>query len=182
MLALLSAWAVVGVVRGPSDTWQIIMQNVSSVQVNVTDILLLGQSANSRQAMMTTLAEIQSRNKSCEPPVRQIPDCQFMETHKEAPKQLLINGHSVEEEVEESLFMVSGRPSRFQYVWTKSCHVISVALGSVWAFILYWIDIGIWIGLGPPLQFDNLWQLYINSAVAVALTFTSVFLQNIEQK
>jgi low-affinity ferrous iron transport protein len=27
-----------------------------------------------------------------------------------------------------------------------------------------------------------LWQLYVNTAVAVALTFTSVFLQNIEQQ
>jgi low-affinity ferrous iron transport protein len=182
MLALLAAWSVVGVINGPSDTWQIIMQNASSVQVYVTDILLLRQSANARRAMMTTLAEIQSRNKSCERLIRQIPDCQFMETHKEASKQLLINGRSVEEEVEESLFMVSGRPSRFQYVWTKSCHVVSVSLGSIWAVIFYWIGVGVWVGIGPPFQFSNLWQLYINTAVAIALTFTSVFLQNIEQQ
>ena len=77
---------------------------------------------------------------------------------------------------------ISGRPSRFQYVWTKSCHVISVALGSIWAFIFYWISVGVWVSIGPSLQFSNLWQLYVNTAVAVALTFTSVFLQTIEQQ
>lgn len=88
--------------------------------------------------MMTTLAELQSRNKTCERLLRQLPSCSWMETHKEKPKQLLVNGRPVEEEIEESLYMVSGRQTRFQQAWSKTCHVISQSVGSVWAFMFYW--------------------------------------------
>lgn len=59
MIALLGVWAVAGIVYGPTDTWQIILQNASSIQVYVTDILLIRQQKNASRALMTTLAEIQ---------------------------------------------------------------------------------------------------------------------------
>ena len=35
MLALLGAWVLLGFIFGPSDTWKILLQNISSVQVYV---------------------------------------------------------------------------------------------------------------------------------------------------
>ncbi|TVY73369.1 Low-affinity iron/zinc ion transport protein fet4 [Lachnellula suecica] len=182
MMALIAVWVLLGIIYGTTDTWQIIMQNASSIQVYVTDILLIRQQQNASRSLMTTLAEIQSRNKTCERLLRQIPGCQWMETHKDDPKELLVNGRPVEDEVEENLYMVNGRPSRFQYVWTKTCHAVSTVLGSLWAFIFYWIGILVWVGIGKLYDFSDTWQLYINTAVAVVLTFTSVFLQNIQQQ
>lgn len=182
MLAIIGVWVILGIVYGTTDTWQIIMQNASSIQVYVTDILLIRQQSNASRALMTTLAEIQSRNKTCERLLRQIPGCQWMETHKDEPKQLLVNGRPIEDEVEENLYMVNGKPSRFQYVWTKTCHVMSSTLGSLWSFIVYWIGIFVWVGIGKVYDFSDTWQLYINTAVAVVLTFTSVFLQNVQQQ
>jgi low-affinity ferrous iron transport protein len=181
MLAILGIWALLGIKFGPTDTWQIVLQNASSVQVYVTDILLIRQSSNAGRALMTTLAELQSRNKTCERLLRQLPMCSWMETHKEKPKQLLVNGRPIDEEVEESLFVVSGSQTRWQRIWTKSCHVVAKTVGSVWAFIFYWVGIVVWIILSIPVQFSNEWQLYINTITALSLTLTSVFLQNIQQ-
>jgi len=87
---------------------------------------------------MTTLAELQSRNKTCERLLRQLPSCSWMETHKEKPKQLLVNGRSIEEEIEETLFMVFGPQSRGKRLWTKISHAVGKCVGSVWAFIFDW--------------------------------------------
>jgi low-affinity ferrous iron transport protein len=138
MLTLLGVWVLLGFIFGPSDTWQILLQNISSVQVYVTDILLTRQSSNAGRSMMTILAELQSRNKTCERLLRQLPSCSWMETHKEKPKQLLVNGRPIEEEIEESLYLVSGQQTRGQRLWIKISHAVGKSLGSVWAFIFYW--------------------------------------------
>ncbi|KAF4624647.1 hypothetical protein G7Y89_g13523 [Cudoniella acicularis] len=182
MLAIILAWVILGIVYGTTDTWQILMQNGSSIQVYISDILLIRQQQNAARVLMTAMAEIQSRGNTCERLLRQIPDCQWMETHKEAPKQLTVNGRLIDDEVEESLYMATGRPSRFQYVWSKMCHGTAKALGSLYAYIFYWIGIFAWVGIGELFSFSNTWQLYVNTATAVALTFTSVFLQNIQQQ
>lgn len=181
MLGILVLWLVMGLVYGTTDTWQIILQNASSIQVYVTDILLIRQASNAQQSLMTTIAELQSRNQTCERLLSLIPGCQWMETHKEQPKKLSLNGRPIEDEVEETLFMVTGRPSGIRAAWNKTCHVIATGVGSLWAFIIYWIGIGVWIAIGPLFQFSDTWQLYINTATALSLTLTSVFLQNIQQ-
>ncbi|PBP27171.1 low affinity iron transporter-like protein [Diplocarpon rosae] len=145
MMGLLALWAVAGAALGTTDRWQIILQNASSIQVYVTDILLIRQQKNASRALMTTLAEIQY-------------------------------------EIEESLAMVQGRQTRWQRIWGATCHFFAITLGSLWAFIFYWAGIFVWVGIGPLLQFSDVWQLYINTATAISLTFTSVFLQNVQQQ
>lgn len=181
MLGILLLWLIMGLVYGTTDTWQIILQNASSIQVYVTDILLIRQASNANQSLMITIAELQSRNQTCERLLALIPGCQWMDTHKEKPKKILINGRPIEEEVEESLFMVTGQQSRMRKAWNKTCRVIALSLGSLYAFVFYWIGICVWIAIGPIYQFSNTWQLYINTATALSLTITSVFLQNIQQ-
>lgn len=183
MMAMLTAWAVYGIVEGPSDTWQIMLQNVSSIQVYLTDILLLRQQSNSLRSLLRTLAEMQSRNQSVDRLIRRIPDCEWMETHEKEPERMLtVNGRAVEDEKEEELMLELQNLSRVRYVWNKTCHVIASGLGSLWAFIVYWLIIAGWVALGPSLKFSDTWQLYVNTVTAIILTFTSVFLQNIQQQ
>ncbi|RDW75332.1 putative low affinity iron protein [Coleophoma cylindrospora] len=183
MLAIVAAWVVLGFVQGTTDTWQILMQNASSIQVYVTDILLLRQQSNGMKSLLTTLAEMQSRNQSVDRLIRRIPDCEWMETHKSPAQRLLSgSGRPVEEEQEETLLIEIHQMSRLKYVWNRTCRAVAVGLGSLWAFAFYWVGIFFWIGIGPIFQFSDTWQLYVNTATAVALTFTSVFLQNIQQQ
>lgn len=58
---------------------------------------------------------------------------------------------------------------------------MAIAVGSIYALIFYGAGILAWLGLGSMLAWCDLWQLYINTAVAVELTFTTMLLQNTRQ-
>lgn len=183
MLIIMLVWVIFGFVDGMTDTWQIVMQNASSIQVYLTDILLLRQASNASNSLLTTLAELQSRNQTCERLLRAIPGCQWMETHKDPAQNLLKDGKPVESNADDILLTGGGGDvSRARYIWNNTCRTIAGGLGSLWAYIFYWIGIFFWVGIGPLFQFSDTWQLYVNTATAVALTFTSVFLQNIQQQ
>jgi low-affinity ferrous iron transport protein len=77
-----------------------------------------------------------------------------------------------------------GRESEVEKInwFDKACDYVASATGSLPALITFTIGIIVWLALGAMFQFDNLWQLYINTAVAVELTFTSMFLQNVRRR
>jgi low-affinity ferrous iron transport protein len=72
--------------------------------------------------------------------------------------------------------------SRIKTAFDKVCDHVATAVGSLPSLIIFVIGIGVWLGTGPLLSFRNDWQLYINTAVAVQLTFTSMFLQNVRRR
>lgn len=183
MMAIMLAWAIFGFINGTTDTWQIVMQNASSIQVYLTDILLLRQASNASNSLLTTLAELQSRNQTSERLLRQLPSCQWMETHQNPAQRLLKDDKPVESSADDILLTSGGGDiSKVRYMWNSTCRIVAKGLGSIWAYILYWIGILFWVGIGPLFQFSDTWQLYVNTATAVALTFTSIFLQNIQQQ
>lgn len=105
-----------------------------------------------------------------------------METHKEPTKRIMSpNGKAIEDETEEAL-LLDMKSSKIAYAWNRTCHVAAVGIGSLYTLIIYWIGIFVWVGIGPLFQFSNTWQLYVNTATAIVLTFTSMFLQNVEQR
>jgi low-affinity ferrous iron transport protein len=105
-----------------------------------------------------------------------------METHKQPARRIMSpNGKAIEDETEESI-LLDMKMSRISYVWNRVCHAASVGMGSLYAYVFYWIGIFVWVGIGPIFQFSNTWQLYVNTATAIVLTFASAFLQNVEQR
>lgn len=62
------------------------------------------------------------------------------------------------------------------------CNWVSMAVGSMTSLTIYWCGILVWVGVGNMMEWSDLWQLYINTAVAVELTFTSMFLQNTRRR
>ncbi|CAD6501157.1 BgTH12-01411 [Blumeria graminis f. sp. triticale] len=181
ILIMILIWLVLGLVFGMGDTWQIVFQNASSIQVYVTDILLIRQQQNASRALMGTIAELQSRGKTFVRLFPHIPESKYINTSLEETQQINSHVKDFNEKYNESEHIDTAKPSRYDYVWIKSCQAVAKVLGSVWAYILYWIGIGVWIALGPSFKFSNTWQLYVNTATALVLTFTSVFLQNIQQ-
>jgi low-affinity ferrous iron transport protein len=67
-------------------------------------------------------------------------------------------------------------------VFDRICDAVATATGSLPALIIFIVGIIVWLGTGPLLSFNDLWQLDINTAVAVQLTFTSMFLQNVRRR
>ncbi|KAI0995417.1 hypothetical protein K3495_g12762 [Podosphaera aphanis] len=175
ILVLVQLWIVSGFLFGFTDTWQIMFQNASSIQVYITDILLIRQQQNMSRILLTTIAELQSRTQTCERLLSHISKCTPLNN------QLNLEKLDTQSFIDDPPDTSAGRPSRIEYIWNCACVYVARALGSIWAFIIYWIGIGAWASLGPSLKYDDTWQLYINTATAVLLTFTSVFLQNFQQ-
>ncbi|KAI6246584.1 Low-affinity iron/zinc ion transport protein fet4 [Erysiphe necator] len=182
MLFLVGVWISFGIVYGITDKWQIVFQNASSIQVYVIDILLIRQQQNASRALMTILAEFHSRRLTLERLLNQIPGCDRDSTKKEGPRQLYINGKPFNDESDEKMLLPPESMSSISYAWSQTCLLMARGLGSMWTFFLYWIGIGAWVAVGPYFQFSDTWQLYINTITALVLTFTSVFLQNIQQR
>lgn len=182
MLFLVGLWTFYGIIFGATDTWQIVFQNASSIQVYIIDILLIRQQQNASRALMTLLAEFHSRRATLERLLNQIPGCDRASTHKERPRALYINGKPFDTDSDEKMLLPPEKLSSLSYIWSQTCVLVARGLGSIWSFIHYWIIIGIWAGMGPSFKFSDTWQLYINSITALILTFTSVFLQNIQQR
>jgi low-affinity ferrous iron transport protein len=67
-------------------------------------------------------------------------------------------------------------------LFDRACDVVALATGSLPALTVYLLGVFVWLGLGPLFKWGNVWQLYINTAVAVELTFTSMFLQNVRRR
>lgn len=180
-IILLLIWILFGAVYGPTDIWQIVIQNASSVQVYLTDILLIRQQHTSSRSLLQTLAKMQSRDRTYTRLIRKIPQ------NPSPSKEALGNRTSVSSEPGEiysltELVQPETDSSRTKAIFDESCRIIAAGLGSVWAYIIYWIGICVWLGIGTLFNFADTWQLYINTAVAVALTFTSIFLQNRQQQ
>ncbi|PMD48097.1 Low affinity iron permease [Hyaloscypha variabilis F] len=173
-LALLLVWTILGIVLGATQVWQIVMQNASSIQCYVSDTLLMRQQANSTHSFLVSIAEMRSRSASCMRMLRSLTPSQLQELKElQASKlnesALLTHDKSEKKEKKANLF-------------DRACDIVALATGSLPALIIYMIGTFVWLGLGPLFQWGNIWQLYINTAVAVELTFTSMFLQNVRRR
>ncbi|RKF62054.1 Low-affinity iron/zinc ion transport protein fet4 [Erysiphe neolycopersici] len=182
ILSFVGIWGILGIFYGPTDTWQIIFQNASSIQVYIMDILLIRQQQKSTRAMVTRLAEFSSRYNTFQRLLAQIPKKDEFLINKQELLQMAVNGKSDCKNFELSALESTKKCTRISIIWTQICKAIARGLGSLYSFYFYWVGIGVWIALGPSLKFSDTWQLYINTATAIVLTFTSVFLQNIQQR
>ncbi|PMD60108.1 Low affinity iron permease [Hyaloscypha bicolor E] len=173
-LALLLVWTIFGIVLGATDVWQIVMQNASSIQCYVSDTLLMRQQANATHSFLVSIAEMRSRSASCLRIVRSLSPSQLQElkdlqTSKFKKSSSLLTRDQNRKEGKANLF-------------DRACDAVALATGSLPALTVYLVGVFVWLGLGPLFKWGNIWQLYINTAVAVELTFTSMFLQNVRRR
>jgi low-affinity ferrous iron transport protein len=59
---VLIAWAIAGGILGARDNWQIAMQDGSSIQVYISDTLLMRQQHNHSNRLLTIISQLRSRN------------------------------------------------------------------------------------------------------------------------
>jgi low affinity Fe/Cu permease len=64
----------------------------------------------------------------------------------------------------------------------RFAHLVSVRVGSPWAFFTAILAIVVWVGTGPFFGFSDTWQLVINTGTTI-VTFLMVFLiQNTQNR
>ena len=81
-----------------------------------------------------------------------------------------------------SFSSIEAKKEKKPNLFDRACDTVALATGSLPALVVYLIGTFVWLGLGPLFQWGNIWQLYINTAVAVELTFMSMFLQNVRRR
>ncbi|ORX96654.1 Low affinity iron permease, partial [Basidiobolus meristosporus CBS 931.73] len=167
-LATLVGWAIAGIFLGAPANWQIAMQDGSSIQCYISDTLLMRQQQNHCDRLLTIIAQLRSRNTTCR---RLLRDPTMIAGVAGLKKNTFI-AQELKDDVGDAVKLP------LENWFDKSCNFVSILVGSIYSLIFYWAGIFVWIGMGYPLGWSNMWQLYINTAVAIELTFTSMFLQH----
>lgn len=191
-------WVVIGIVQGGPNNWQIIMQDGQSIQTYVWNTFLMRQQLDDTQKFLRVYGRLRSRaailNKLvCE--VKQKVDRGEPICSKQLELEMGVEGtaHWDNEKLKDTEVA--------KLTWfEKLSNFMTVILGSLPAIVIYWVGIFIWVGCGalytptgnqPPFtgkytgdnpaygKFTNQWQMYINTAVALELLITSVFLENL---
>ncbi|EEB07848.1 iron/zinc ion transporter [Schizosaccharomyces japonicus yFS275] len=171
-LAILIAWAVWGIVARAPNQWQIVMQDGSSIQCYISDTLLMRQQQNNYTQLLINVAELRSRLVSLKRMFLKLQHDEGEAIPVDENYTPLVDRADLQDTVGDAVKLP------VENVFDVVCNWISRATGSIYSSILYWICIIIWAASGTLIGFNDNWQLYINTAVAVELTFTSVFLQN----
>lgn len=167
VLALLITWGVLGAVFGATDTWQVLLQDVSSLQAYASATLLMRQQNTNTRALLSRICGLISRSKSNERMVRSLTVQQRAELKNSSGK--------IRTEILASL-------QHKEDTFDKVSNAIAKASGSLIALGIYTAAIIAWVFLGIPAQFSDTWQLWVNTGTALEITFVTMFLQNIRQQ
>lgn len=167
VLVLLIVWGVLGGVFGATDTWQVILQDVSSIQAYTSATLLMRQQNNNTRSLLGRICGLISRSQSNERMVASL--------SLEQRAKLRKSTHKVRAEVVESLHQKED-------LFDKIANGVAKATGSLISSGIYWAGIIVWVFWGIPLKFSDTWQLWVNTATALEITFVTVFLQNIRSQ
>ncbi|KUJ20485.1 Low affinity iron permease, partial [Mollisia scopiformis] len=172
-IVLLVLWAILGGVFGATQTWQIVMQDASSIQCYVSDTLLMRQQQNGFIELLKTIGELRSRNQTLVRILRTLSPGQRHEVLAHRRRSVILRRRQ----------KVDSKDGPWLKKWFDiMCDGMAIAFGSLPSLALYVVGVGIWIVLGKMLAFDNTWQLYMNTGVAVELTLTSIFLQHVRRR
>ncbi|KAF3769787.1 Low affinity iron permease, partial [Cryphonectria parasitica EP155] len=167
VLLLLVAWGIWGIIINATDTWQVVLQDVSSLQAYFSATLLMRQQNNNTRGLLSRICGLISRSKSNERMIRSLTTAER--------RTLATSTHKIREDVLEGLHTKEDAFDRFSNRVAKIVgHLIS--LGIYTAAIIAWVFLGI------PSQFSDTWQLWVNTGTALEITFVTMFLQNIRRQ
>ena len=187
VILILVAWVLWGALTGASDVWQISMQDGQSIQTYIWDTFLMRQQLDDNENFLVLSGKLKSRLESHKRLVKKL-QAEFPERAQMTP-ELEQRVRSLEK-FKEKLITQAEKATLFDRI-SETC---SNCLGNLYSVVIYWTGIFIWVGCGnlpnnngskehPQMEkWSNNWQMYINTAVAIELLFTSVFLEHVRAR
>lgn len=180
-VAIMSAvlcWCLMGIKYGHNENWQVVISDAQALLCYVYDSFLVRQELNDYTRNMIAIAQLQSRSQSH---LRMLVAYKAMRPRifDSADKSAIVmpdavhgslNGGNLEDDM-------PGK-SRLGRVITAA----AMLLGHVVTLALFWLAIIVWISIGPLRNFDNEWQLYMNSASSALMVVSFALLANIGQR
>lgn len=194
---IIIVWVVIGIVQGGPNNWQIIMQDGQSIQTYIWNTFLMRQQLDDTHKFLKVYGRLKSRAAVLNKLMAEVK----VSYDKHTP---LCNCKLELDENGEALRQNIANLEEVQIVkltwFERLSNLMTLILGSLPSIVVYWAGVFIWIGCGalytptgnqPPFtgkytgsnpaygKFTNQWQMYINTAVALELLITSVFLENL---
>lgn len=167
VLLLLVAWGVLGAVYGATDTWQVYLQDVSSLQSYTSATLLMRQQNTNTQGLLKRICNLLSRSQSNERMIKSL--------NKEQRDQLRNSQAQIRSEITDALKMNED-------IFDRISNKVAAAAGSLVSLSIYTAAIITWVFLGIPAGFTDTWQLWVNTGTALEITVITMFLQNIRKQ
>lgn len=167
VLLLLIAWGILGGVFGATDTWQVLLQDVSSLQAYFSATLLMRQQNNNTRGLLKRICNLLSRSTSNERMVKSLT--------AEQRRTLQQSQHKIRSEIIDAL-------NTKEDLFDKVANSVANFVGSLLALGIYTAAIFLWVFLGIPAGFSDTWQLWVNTGTALEITFVTMFLQNIRSQ
>lgn len=167
VLLLLITWGILGGVFGATDTWQVLLQDVSSLQAYFSATLLMRQQNNNTRGLLKRICNLISRSTSNERMVKSLT--------AEQRRTLQLSQRKIRGEILDGLKMKED-------LFDKVANGVAKFVGSLLALSIYTAAIILWVFLGIPSQFSDTWQLWVNTGTALEITFVTMFLQNIRSQ
>lgn len=181
VFALLIGWIIWGCLTGAGDTWQIVMQDGQSIQTYVWNTFLMRQQLDGTEKFLLLYGKLKSRSNTEKRLIERI-----VENRKNNGFDFNIYSDKVDE------FEKRGEIEfKSKSMFDKVSDLVGKVVGSLPTVVLYWMGIFAWVGCGaipinegtveePQMNtFSNTWQMYVNTATAIELLITTVFLENI---
>jgi low-affinity ferrous iron transport protein len=194
MVAVMIIWIVLGIVYQAPQVWQVVMQDGQSIQCYLWDTILMRHQLKEHASYLKFCATSKSRLLTFQ---RLLAD----------NKKGLVEMMEASDEDSGSSSLESGTPKYDDVAVTnwfdRLSNAVGECLGSIILVIIYWAGIFVWLGCGAMYllsgndgpytgkysgsnpqytKWGNNWQLYINTATAIVLLVTSVFLQNMRYR
>lgn len=191
-LVIIVGWAVVGGILRAPDLWQILFQNVSSIQCYISDMVLMRQQQNDTREHLCMIAILRSRSQTLVQCFRILlqekyldhPICEkrgsgrTMELaatkHHEGKVHTVPSSHMTHDI--ESATQTTTELRDKTYWFDGFIVVVAEILGSIWMLGAFLLGILAWIAVGPVYNWSNSWQLWLNTCTALQQTLTSLLL------
>ncbi|VEU20218.1 DEKNAAC101027 [Brettanomyces naardenensis] len=206
MWLVLILWIVLGIIYKAPSTWQILMQDGQSIQTYAWDTLLMRQQLDDSDSFLKLYGRLKSRYITHRRLFNMI--MEKKNRRKSAGEKAGQADSGVAERTLVTDLAVAS-PSCVDIAlppenwFDRLCSFFSRCLGSLPSVLIYWMGIFIWIACGnlysptgneAPFtgrttgsnpeysKWNNTWQMYINTAIAVELLITSVLLENVRNR
>lgn len=194
MVAVMIIWIVLGIVYRAPQVWQVVMQDGQSIQCYLWDTILMRHQLKEHTSYLMFCATSKSRLLT------------FQRLLADDKKGFVVVKEASDEDAGSTSLEIS--TPKYDDVavtnWFDSLsNAVGECLGSIILVIVYWAGIFVWLGCGAMYilsgnsgpftgkysgsnpeytKWGNNWQLYINTATAIVLLVTSVFLQNMRYR
>ena len=192
-LVIIVGWAVVGGILRAPDLWQILFQNVSSIQCYISDMVLMRQQLNDTREHLCMIAILRSRSQTLVQCFRillqekyhhhricekrgsgQIMELASSTKLHEGKVHTVPYSHMMHDI--ESAAQTTTEIREKTYWYDGFIVVVAEILGSIWMLGAFLLGILAWIALGPVYNWSNSWQLWLNTCTALQQTLTSLLL------